>query len=303
MNEYESVERIKNIENEIERNRLLYHHIKSLLPITTKAGIKTAKDKITSKYILALLLAKSLIINEENFNLYNQKALERIDLEIWLWEELYDIYRRLYMDEDGNFATDLNLGDWVKILVERGSGRTESKFCDFRGRLYYLSSVTKTLLDHYGDNIKITFRVKVQEDMIDFLIILPDKRVFAMMVRSYNESYVRWNARKKDFYVFVIRNKNLHKWTSPAKAISKLKSIFSLKKENSSILGETKAEKNAHINKVIILANGTEIDRISNDPDLWVIFGKAPALKIYTDTLTFVVEQQYLLDFLALPEK
>lgn len=302
MNENESAKKINNIKDEIEKDRLLYHQMKSLLPILNRDGIKNLKSKVTSKYILAVLLARSLVIHENNLNLYNQKALERLDLEIWLWNELDNIYKELYRDEDYNSSIDLDLSEWIKFLVEIGSEPTESKLFDFRWRIYYLSSVTETLLEHYGDSIKITFRVKVEEDIIDFLIRLPDKRVFAMMVRSYNESYVRWNSRKKDFYVFVIKNKNIHKWTSPAKAISKLKSIFSLKKEKASILGETKTEKNAHINKVIILANGTEIDRISNDPDLWVIFGKAPALKIYTDTLTFVVEQQHLLDFLALPE-
>jgi hypothetical protein len=302
LNENSTVEELRKIEAKKEE---FTKKLESYFPVKDVSKLKIIKDECADDMdFFFLLLCKILVINAEHFGLQNYEALERLELEKECWDEIANYYEeRLSCSSYKGSIKPPELNEFVTIAIRGLYGKEHSKSFDFRQRVDCLYSLTKMLMDNYGDDIKINFRIEVQEDLIDFLIKLPDKRVFAMMIRSYNKNYVRWDATKKDFYVFTVKSKDFYKWTSPARAISKLKSIFLLKKVNSSMLGETKAEKNAHINKVIILASGTEIDKTSNDPDLWVVFGKAPALKIYTDTLTYVVEQRHLIDFLALPEK
>lgn len=175
---------------------------------------------------------------------------------------------------------------------------------DYRQEVDRLIATLKMLLNHFGeDGITATVRVKTGEndDVVDYFIRMPDGRQFALMLRSNKDTFVRWRDDKKEFYVYKKGRKSASKWSSIDNAIEKLKSTIELKHRQSPLLGLSRTDRNRPIIKVLVLCNNTKL-ATSNDPELWCDFGKTQALRIYKDSLVYVVEQDRLVDFLLQPD-
>lgn len=170
-----------------------------------------------------------------------------------------------------------------------------------------LRSVTKDLLENFGNNgIKITLRVKTDKALIDLFIKMPDKRFFALMLRSNGESSVRWREDKQKFFIHR-RGKKAQKWDAMTQTAKQLKSVLHLKDLKSFLVGNTVADRRRQVIKVIVLCNKTTIypDNLSEH---WADFGRLHAtdhkvLRVQDDGVFYVAEQKNLIDFLLLPEK
>lgn len=177
-----------------------------------------------------------------------------------------------------------------------------TKFClDRVAKISTISLVMEMLLEHFGDEgIKITPRIATDSAIIDLFIKMPDKRPFALMLRSTGESIVRWRADRKQFYA-TRKRKGAKVWDSPSKAIEQLKTIKYLSKQKSPILGATNNERSKFITKAVVLMGGTRIDP-NFTPELLNDFGRTKALTICDNGLTYLVQKDNLIDFLLLPE-
>jgi hypothetical protein len=288
----------KDIKNQLDEK------FKSYFPIKNIDLLKEIKAKCAdNERLYVAVLCKILPINEDSFNLQNEEALQRLELEKECWDELSAYFNRTFsVERFGVVPKHWNVKEFVTVMISELYGEEQSRLFNFKQRVDYLYSVTKLLLDNYGENIKLSLRVTVEGKIIDLFVRLERKRAFALMIRSYEDTSVSWHSEKKDFYVTSKRGKGTDKWNSLSQAVVQLKSVFALKKEKNPVLGVSKAERTAPIIRAIVLAEGTKIDKNRNAPDLWVEFGKAPVLKIATDTLTYIVEQQHLLDFLTFPD-
>jgi hypothetical protein len=285
-----------------EKKKASLEKLESYLPVKNINELRRIKDEcIDDKEFFGILLCKILVINGEHFNLQNYEALERLELEKECWDELESNYNTKPSSYEGSIKP-VDLDRFVTLKIRGLYGEDQSKSFNFKKRVDYLYSVVKMLLDNYGENIKLSLRVTVEGKIIDLFVRLAPKPAFALMIRSYGDASVIWRSDKQDFYVTSKRRKGTDKWNSLSKAIVQLKSVFALKKEKNPVLGVSKAERTAPIIRAIVLAEGTEIDTNRNSPDLRVEFGKAPALKIVTDTITYVVEQKHLIDFLTPPD-
>jgi hypothetical protein len=167
------------------------------------------------------------------------------------------------------------------------------------GRLY---EVTKMLLERFGDEgIKVIPRVKTDEGIIDLFIRMPDKRAFALVLRSNGASYVRWRKDKLEFYYRKLDKDGIKKWSSPSVAIGQLlQATTSLIKSKDPILGTTRSERNRPITKAIVFTSNTKLDS-NNPPDLWVDFGQSKALKLDLGGSVYAVDRDNLINFLLPP--
>lgn len=169
-------------------------------------------------------------------------------------------------------------------------------------RVRRIYSVTKMLLESFEkDGIVITLRVKTNIALIDLFVKMPDKRAFALLLRNHDTGKVKWRDDKQLFYIYKV-GKKPRRWDSLTKTIEQLQSTIYLKNLKSSLLGTSSAERNRPINKVVVLCGNTTIHP-DNAPEFWVEFGRAKALKIYKDVVTYVVEQENLINFLLPPAK
>lgn len=169
-----------------------------------------------------------------------------------------------------------------------------------RVRRIYL--VTKMLLEAFEkDGIVITLRVQTNIALIDLFVKMPDKRSFALLLRNHDNGKAKWRADKKLFYIYKV-GKKPRRWDSLTKTIEQLQSTIYLKNLKSPLLGKASAERNRPINKVVVLCGNTKI-HLDNTAELWVEFGQTKALKICEDVVTYVVEQENLINFLLPPTK
>jgi hypothetical protein len=231
-----------------------------------------------------------------------------------IYSHNYDALKRLkieYNAKNGFYEIDNNRVELPPLLAKSFSpiktsysdeDREES--AEYEVRMSRLISTIEMLLTYFGDDgIKATLRVKTNEnDIIDFFVKMPDGRQFAIVLRSNGNAFLKWREDKRSFYVYKKGRKGMNKWDSMNSAIDKLKSTIDLKKQKSPLLGLTRSEQNRPINKVIVLCDGTKI-ATNNLPEYWTDFGLTKALRIYKDSLTYVVEQDNLIDFLQLPVK
>jgi hypothetical protein len=172
---------------------------------------------------------------------------------------------------------------------------------EYLTRVHRLYSVAKMLLDHFGDDgITITLRVKTSSTVIDLLVRMPDKRIFALAIRGSENTSVRWHENHQQFYVKK-QGKKAKKSEPFTRTIGKLNTIIDLKKEKSPLMGTSSSERNAPIIKAIVLAPGAKI--AANSQQLRTEFGAASVLKIKTTSTTYVVEYDELTNFLLIPKK
>lgn len=229
-------------------------------------------------------------------------------------DEYLQNYEALKMLEDerntfaggGGASMILTIGSNAILPLSLGSVAIPigmvTKYClDRFAKINTICLVMKMLLEKFGDDgIKITPRVATDTTIIDLFIKMPDKRSFALMLRSNGESLVRWREDKQQFYASK-KGKGSRVWSSPTNAIEQLKSVTYLNKQKSPILGTSSNERKKFITKAIVLLGGTQIDRSFN-PELLNDFGRTRVLTICNNGLTHLVQKDNLIDFLLLPE-
>lgn len=165
-----------------------------------------------------------------------------------------------------------------------------------------LHDTMKMLLEEFGnDGIVITPRVRTNSAIIDLLVRMPDKRMFALLIRSSDNTSVRWREDSQRFYV-VKKGKNAKKSDPLTRVIDELQTIFDLRKKKHPLMGITSSERSAPLIKAIVLAPGAKI-AASNSQEIRTKFGEAEVLKIQTASVTYVVEYDNLIKFLLPPKK
>lgn len=165
-----------------------------------------------------------------------------------------------------------------------------------------LHDTMKMLLEHFGDDgIKITPRVRTNSAIIDLFVRMPDKRMFALIIRSSEDNSVIWREERQQFYVKK-KGKNEKKSDPLTRVIDELQTIFDLRKKKSPLMGITSSERSAPLIKAIVLAPGAEI-AANNLPELLTEFGEAKVLKVQTTSVTYVVKCEDLVKFLLPPRK
>ena len=167
-------------------------------------------------------------------------------------------------------------------------------------RVDRLVSVIEELLKIAG--ITVTPSVKTGEGIIDLFVMMPDRRSFALALKSNKNSRVIWREHQQEFFTITPRKNKaarVKKWSDLIKTGQNLNiRTLSLKQEKSYLL---KGSKNI-ITKAIVLTSKTQVDP-SNDPALFVDFGQTTALRVHAGSYIYVLEQAKILDFLAPVEK
>lgn len=232
----------------------------------------------------------SLYTGEEGEYLQNDKALVKLKDEIII---LLKSYGAIFALSFGGlifsplaplgFATLLSAGksfEYFRVIT----------------RLY---DTMKMLLDSLIlGGITITPRVRTSKVIIDLLVRMPDRRMFALLIRSSEGNSVIWREDSQRFYV-AKKGKSVKKFDLLTRAMDDLQTIVDLKKEKHPLMGVTSSERSAPLVKAIVLAPGAKISIDSNR----VAFGNAQVLKIKTTSTTYVVEYEDLVDFLSVPKK
>ena len=173
---------------------------------------------------------------------------------------------------------------------------------DYLWRVRRLYLVAKTILEEFGDeNVTIVPRVKTNSAIIDLFVRMPDRRIFALMVRSSEDASIKWNENLQDFFV-TKKGKNPKRYNHLTKTIEQLNTLLDLRKDRHPLMGNSYSERNAPIIKAIVLAQGAKI-AATNAPEQWIEFGRARVLKVRTTSLVYVVEYDDLIKFMLLPEK
>jgi hypothetical protein len=173
---------------------------------------------------------------------------------------------------------------------------------DYLWRVRRLYLVAKSILDYFGDdNIVITPRVKTDSATIDLLVRMPDKRMFALMIRAADDSSIIWREDRQQFFA-TKKGKSAKRAGSLTKAIDQLQTISYLKKIKHPIVGVTSSERSAPIIKAIVLSPGAKI-LANDDSPLWTEFGQARVLKIQTTSITYLVQSEDLIKIMQSSKK
>jgi hypothetical protein len=168
-------------------------------------------------------------------------------------------------------------------------------------RIAKLRDTMTILLGHFGENgITIVPRVKTNSEIIDLFIKMPDKRSFAILLRTNGNCKVKWRENKQQFYIYK-PGKGSRQWDALSRAGGKLKSIIDLKANKNPLLGTSRADRDRTITRAVVLFGDTTIHP---DHELELSdYGRTKALRVYKGTLFYVLEREHLIDFLQLPEK
>lgn len=169
-----------------------------------------------------------------------------------------------------------------------------------------LISVIEMLLTSLGyENIIITPRVKTDEGVIDLLIRMPDRRTFALMLRSNGDSLVKWREDRQDFFVSIRKKggKKITRWTDLLKLSRRLNTMtLLLKKQKNPLMGSSNTERNKITVKAIVLTSKTKVDP-DNDQSVLVNFNSSKVLRVQAETVIHIVNQGDLVNFLNSTEK
>lgn len=229
----------------------------------------------------------------------NVEYLQNYDALSNLKEEVFTLYKS-YLAIAGLSLVGLAFSPLASLGL--GALLSAGKSLEYFRRVARIHDTMKMLLDCFGDDgIKITPRVKTNSAIIDLFVRMPDKRIFALMLRSSENTSVKWREDNQQFYVKK-KGKSEKKSDPLNRTIKKLNTIIDLKKAKSPLIGTSSAERNAPVIKTIVLSPGAQI-AASNSPELWTEFGQARALKLCTPSITYVVHHEDLIKFLSLPEK
>jgi hypothetical protein len=243
--------------------------IESYPLVKTACELRRIKDEwIEGKVLFEVFLCKTLVLNEEHFNLQNYEALKRLELEKECWNELED----------------------------------KSKSFDLKKRVDYLYSVVTTLLENFKDEeITITTRVRTIHGIIDLIIRTADGRYFAVLLRSNGDSRVKWREDRQLFYAVGKRGNS--DWSGLELLGDELnRRMLSLKEEKNPLLGVSSAERKKVFTKVIVLMGSTRLDPKHN-LDHMVDFGRTIALRMMRGSTYYLVDEKNFTDFLRKPSE
>ena len=168
---------------------------------------------------------------------------------------------------------------------------------EYLTRLRRLHSVAYDLVVNYGSDLTLTAMVQTNSAVIDLFIKTVTKKTFALLLRSCGNTRVRWRAEPdKQYFCAYKAGKKHQRWNALDRSGEKLKSVMDLKKAKSPLLGESRSERDQTIVKGVVLCGDTTI--YPDDRDNITQFNQAEVLRVYKDSLFFVVEQQNLIKFL-----
>ena len=170
-------------------------------------------------------------------------------------------------------------------------------------RVRRLAIVARAILERYGDdNVVVTPRVRTDTATIDLLVRMPDKRMFALAVRSSKDtSSVIWREDRQEFFT-IKKGRSAKRAVALTRVIDSLQTASYLRKIKHPLTGVTGSERNAPLIKVLVLAPGAKIMAFDDSP-LWTEFGTVKVLRIQTTGVTYVVESADLINFLQPVEK
>ena len=151
------------------------------------------------------------------------------------------------------------------------------------------------------DGIIVTPRIKTEHGTIDLLVKMPDRRRFAIALRSKPNSRIKWRKEEQMFFANTSRkigsSKRIKRWPELLEVGQNLnKSIILLNKQKSSLLGASGSEFRLPVVKAIVLTSSTIIDP-ANEPDLFVKFGATTVLKVHSGSNIYVLHQSDLTKF------
>ena len=151
------------------------------------------------------------------------------------------------------------------------------------------------------DGIIVTPRIKTEHGTIDLLVKMPDRRRFAFALRSKLNSRIKWRKEEEMFFASTPRkgkSPRSKRWPELLESGQNLnKSIISLNKQKSYLLGANNSELRLPVVKAIVLTSTTTVDP-ANEPDLFVGFGTTKVLKVQSGCNIHILEQRDLIKFL-----
>ena len=230
----------------------------------------------------------------------------------WL-EELFQKGENPYLQNHEALIYLKNIQSWYNAAIKAGVGASgvgtvaappmaligglfSLTVLELSLRVDRLVSVIEELLKI--NEITVTPSVRTGEGIIDLFVMMPDRRCFALALKSNKNSRVKWREDQQEFFTITPRKNKaarVKKWSDLIKTGQDLNiRTLSLKQEKSYLL---KGSKNI-ITKAIILTSKTQVDS-SNDPALFVDFGQTTALRVHAGSYIYVLEQAKILNFLA----
>jgi hypothetical protein len=169
-------------------------------------------------------------------------------------------------------------------------------------RFSRLCKAVEMLYQEFGDDgIKIALEVKTDFGIIDLFVKMPDKRSFALILRTNGENFIQWQQRenRQGFYIFRKGKGCFKSWDTTMKILENFSDQTSwLQKTKSPVLGASSAERKKPIIRAIVLTGGTRLGKIHQDPATKVDFGQTKVVKIETDYTTYLLESEDLIKFL-----
>jgi hypothetical protein len=245
---------------------------------------------------LKTLSTDYLSLENEKKYLQNYEALAEL-------KKKQSIYNKVIMVATGANAVGLSVGNPIVVLASSALSLISSELSTPTDRLV---RVMETLLEHFGnDGITLTPDVRTETGKIELFVKLPDRRNFALMLRSNGDCLIKWRIDRGDF-VSRVRSKNKTKnqvYGGILPAISNLNAMtVSLKQEKSYLIGLSSKERTQAIIKVLVLTSKTRVDP-NNDPSLFVDFGNTKALRVNPGCSIYVVDLENLTNFFEVAEK
>lgn len=174
-----------------------------------------------------------------------------------------------------------------------------------------LALIVEMLLRDYPGEITIIPKIKTDAGEIELLVRTNDGMFFAFESRSKGTSKIKWREERQDFFINSRTKKGnirTQKWGELSSVATRLnQAVLALRRQKNEIVGKTKTEQKRAVIKAIVLTGKTEIDP-KNDSELFVDFGKlkkedGKVLRVATENVIFLVNQQNLVDFLMPRDK
>ena len=224
-----------------------------------------------------------------------------------------------YLEEKRDFWYNLSMF-WIAITsitailslgFASGGAAAAMKALSIATSFDRLIVIVKLLLDAFKDEITIIPKVKTDAGKIELFVKTKDGRLFAFESRSSGTSQIKWREDRQDFFINSRTSKGKprsKKWGELNSVSASLnQAVLALKRDKNEIMGKTNTEKKRPVIKAIILTGKTGVDP-KNDATLFVDFGKlkkedCKVLRVATDTVILLVNQEDLVDFLMPREK
>jgi hypothetical protein len=171
---------------------------------------------------------------------------------------------------------------------------------EYLARVSRLCITMTMLLDYFGaEGITITPRVKTDFGAIDLFIRMPDKRKFAIMLRSNGESFIRWREERQGFFAYRKGKSSFKEWY-PGRHILDNFSLQTnwLIKSQSPLLGVSSTERKKPLVRALVLTGKTKLDRPHLEPSAKQEFGQTRVVKINGKSTMYFLESEDLIKFL-----